>query len=69
MLILEVYFTKWYELPPRYRKMIHVFQSQIQQPVQFFIYGIYPVSLKTFTQAIRFVYSVFNLLRHLNLRF
>lgn len=69
MLINEVYSTKWYELPPRYRKTIHIFQSQIQRPIHFFSFGMYPITMKTFAQSCRFVYSVINLLRRLNLKF
>lgn len=63
MIINQTYFTTWYDLPAKFRKMFHILQGQIRKPIKIYVFLLYPVTMITFAQAVKFVYSVINLFR------
>lgn len=63
MLVENMYSTTWYALPPKYRKMIHILQGQFRKRIQFTAFRIYPITMATFANALKFVYSIINIIR------
>lgn len=59
----EVYFTHWYEMPPKYRKIIHIYLGQTRREFRFTYLQIYPLKMRSFAKALHFIYSVTNVLR------
>lgn len=58
MLILAVYETKWYNLPPHFRKIIIILLMQVQNRPQLLAFNMYPLNSVLYIRSLNIVYSI-----------
>ncbi|XKL65954.1 hypothetical protein PGB90_009374 [Kerria lacca] len=60
MLSLSIYSAAWYNIPPKERKVIHIFLSQSQYPVRLYGLKIFPFTASLFLSSLKLMYSYAN---------